>query len=146
MEKCHIIIHALSVWKPSDQNPSSFCTLSGNGSQLVLKFKPPPAVFNKEILRNMIADFGEKKPYRNLATGTLHPAVTAIMRAADVGQSNSSAVITKIKLLVKCQSVCTPIEGLYNGRGVLANLVNAAAPTVSSSNAVVLVLPLIHDY
>jgi hypothetical protein len=96
MGKCHIIIHAPSGWKISDQNPSSFCTLSGNGSQLVLKFKPCPAVFNKDILHNMIANFGKKKTYRNLAMGTLHPAVTAIMRAADVGQSNSPVVITKI--------------------------------------------------
>jgi hypothetical protein len=49
-------------WKLSNQSPSSFCTLSGNGSQLVLKFKLPPAVFNKEILHDMSADLGKKKP------------------------------------------------------------------------------------
>ncbi len=141
-EKCHIIIHAPSGWKLSDQNASSFCTLSANGSQLILKFEPPPAVFNKEILRDMIADFGEDKPYRNMATGTLHHAVMAIMRAADVGQSNFPDVIMKIKLLVKCQSVCA-IEGLYDGRGATAKLEKAPIPAVrrSSSNPVVLVSP-----
>ena len=129
-EKCHVIIHAPSGWKLSNQNPSSFCTISGNGSQLVLKFKPPPAVFNKRILRDMIANFGKDGTYQNLPTGTLHPAVAAIIRAAEVGQSNSPDVIMKIKLLVKCQSVCA-IEGLYKGRGTSAKLVNAAAPVVS---------------
>ncbi len=64
MEKCHITIHAPSGWKLSDQNHASFCTISGNGSQFVLKFKPPPAVFNKNILRDMLADFGINKPYK----------------------------------------------------------------------------------
>ncbi len=129
-EKCHVIIHAPSGWKLSDQNPSSFCTISGNGSQLVLKFKPPPAVFNKRILWDMIAKFGKDGTHQNLPTGTLHPAFAAIIRAAEVGQSNSPDVIMKIKLLVKCQSVCA-IEGLYKGRGTSAKLVNAAAPVVS---------------
>ena len=134
MEKCHITIHAPSGWKLSDQNHASFCTISGNGSQLVLKFKPPPAVFNKNILRDMLANFGTNKPYRNLATGTLHPAVSAIMKAADMGQANNPDVIMRIKLLAKCQSVCA-IEGLFEGRGASANLVTAAAPAVSSSKA-----------
>ncbi len=50
----------------------------------------------------MIADFGENKLYRNMATGTLHPVVIPIMSAADVGQSNLPDVIMKIKLLAKC--------------------------------------------
>jgi hypothetical protein len=145
-EKCHIIIHNPSGWKISDQNASSFCTLSANGSQLILKFKLPPAVFNKEILWDMIADFGENKPYKNMATGMLHPAVMAIMSAADMGQSNLPDVIMKIKLSAKCQSVCV-IEGLYDGRGATAKLEKAPIPAVrrSSSNAVVLGIPLIHD-
>ncbi len=129
-EKCHVIIHAPSGWKLSNQNPSSFCTISGNGSQLVLKFKPPPAVFNKRILQDMIANFGKDGTYQNLPTGTLNPAVAAIIRVTEVGQSNSPDVIMKIKLLVKCQYVCA-IEGLYKGRGTSAKLVNAAAPVVS---------------
>jgi hypothetical protein len=74
----------------------------------------------------------------------LHSAVMAIMRAADVGM-DSPDMIMKIKLWVKCQSVCA-IEGLYEGRGALANLVNSAAPAVNYLNAVVLIVPLIHDY
>ncbi len=110
MKKCHITIHAPSGWKLSDQNHASFCTISGNGSQLVLKFKPPPAVFNKNILQDMLANFGTNKPYRNLATGTLHPVVSAIMKAADMGQANNPDVIMRIKLLAKCQSVCAIVE------------------------------------
>ena len=87
-------------------------------------------MFNKRILWDMIANFGEDGTYQNLPTGTLHPAVAAIIRAAEVGQSNSPDMIMKIKLLVKCQSVCA-IEGLYEGRGASAKLVNAAAPVVS---------------
>ena len=83
----------------------------------------------------MLADFGTNKPYKKMATGTLHPAVSAIMKAADVGQANNPDVIMRIKLLAKCQSVCA-IEGLFEGRDADANLVTAAAPTVSSSNAV----------
>jgi hypothetical protein len=64
MEKCHIAIHAPSGWKLSNQNPSSFCTISGNGSQLVLMFKLPPAVFNRNILRDMLANFGTIIPYK----------------------------------------------------------------------------------
>jgi hypothetical protein len=135
MEKCHIPIHAPYGWKLSDQNPSSFCTISGNGSQLVLKFKPPPAVFNRNILRDMLANFGTNKPNKKMSTGTLHPAVSAIMKAADVGQANNPDVIMRIKLLTKCQSVCA-IEGLFEGRDADANLVTAAAPAVISSNAV----------
>jgi hypothetical protein len=73
-----------SGWKLTDQNPN-FYSISGNGLQLVLKFKPPPAVFTKKILGDMLADFGANKPYKKLATGTLHPAVLAIMTAAEVG-------------------------------------------------------------
>jgi hypothetical protein len=135
MEKCHITIHVPSGWKLSNQNPSSFCTISGNGSQLILKFKLPPAVFNRNILRDMLANFGTNKPYKKMATGMLHPAVSAIMKAADVEQANNPDVIMRIKLLEKCQSVCA-IEGLFEGRDADANLVMAAAPTVSSSNAV----------
>jgi hypothetical protein len=87
-------------------------------------------VFNKRILRDMIANFGEDGTYQNLPTGTLHPADAAIIRAAEAGQSNSPDVIMKIKLLIKCLSVCA-IEGLCEGRGVSAKLVNAAAPMVS---------------
>ncbi len=67
------------------------------------------------------------------------------MTAADVGQSNSPDMIMKIKLLVKCQTVWA-IEGVYNSRGALENLVNAAAPMVSSLNDVIFVVPLTHDY
>jgi hypothetical protein len=82
----------------------------------------------------MLANFGANKP---LATGTLHPAVSAIMKAADVGRANNLDVIMRIKLLIiKCQSVCA-IEGLFEGRGALANLVMAAEPTVSSSKLIV---------
>ncbi len=99
-------------------------------------------MFDKEILQDMISDFGEDKPYRNMATGTLHPAVMPIVRAADMGQSNLPDVIMKIKLLVKCQSVCA-IEGLYDGRGGTARLEKAPIPAVrrSSSNAVFLSPP-----
>ncbi len=135
MEKCHITIHTPSGWKLSNQIPSSFCTISGNGSQLVLKFKPPLAVSNRNILRDMLANFGTNKPYKKIATGTMHPAVLAIMKAADVGQANNPDVIMRIKLLAKCQSVCA-IEGLFEGRDADANLVTAAALAVSSSNAV----------
>jgi hypothetical protein len=76
----------------------------------------------------------QTNPLQKMAMGTLHPAVSAIMKAADVGQANNPDVLMRIKLLAKCQSVCA-IEGLFEGRGVSANLVLAAAPVVSSSNA-----------
>lgn len=130
-EKCHVIVHAPSGWKLSDQDRSSFCTLSANGSTLTLKFKPPRAVFDKEILREMISDFGgeNNKPYRNLETGTLHPAVAAIMKAADVRKSDLPRVIMKIKLPVKCRSI-SAIEGLYESRDATARLEKAPMPAV----------------
>jgi hypothetical protein len=70
-----------------------------------------------------------------MAMGMLHPAVSAIMKAADVGQANNPDVIMRIKLLATCQSVCA-IEGLIEGRDADANLVTAAAPAINSSNAV----------
>jgi hypothetical protein len=131
-EKCHIVIHMPSGWKLSDQNPN-FYSISGNGSQLVLKFKPPPALFTKTILGDMLANFGTNKPYKNLATGTLHPAVSAIMKAAEVGQANNPDVIMRIKLLSKCPSFCA-IEGLFQSRDAFAKLTTAPAPAVSSTN------------
>ncbi len=46
-ETCHITIHMPSALKLTNQNPT-FYTISGNGLQLVLTFKPPPAVFTKK--------------------------------------------------------------------------------------------------
>ena len=131
-EKCHIVIHMPSGWRLTDQNPN-FYSISGNGSQLVLKFKPPPALFTKKILGDMLADFTANKPYKNLATGTLHPAVSAIMKAAEVGQANNPDVIMIIKLLAKCPSFCV-IKGLFESRDAFANLTTAAAPAVCSTN------------
>jgi hypothetical protein len=69
-----------------------------------------------------------------LATGTLHPAVSAIMTAAEVGQANNPDVIMRINLLAKCPSFCV-IEGLFESRDAFAKLTTAAAPAVSSTNA-----------
>ncbi len=129
-DKCHVLIHAPSGWKLSDQYPSGFCTLSGNRTELILKFKPPPAVFDREILCDMMVSIGNNNTYINLPTGTLHSAVMAIMIAADERKTNSPHMIMKIPLLIKCKSVFA-IEGLHDGRDVLANLVNAAIPAVS---------------
>ena len=131
--KCHIVIHMPSGWRLTDQNPH-FYSISGNGLQLVLKFKPPPALFTKKFLGDMLADFGANKPYKNLATGTSHPAVSAIMKATEVGQANNPGVIMRINLLAKCPSFCV-IKGLFESRDAFANLTTAAAPAVCSTNA-----------
>ena len=122
-----------SGWKLTNQNPN-FYTISGNGLQLVLKFNPPPAVFTKKKLGDMLANFGANKPYKNLATGTLHPAVSAIMKAAEVEQANNPYVIMRIKLLAKCPSFCA-IEGLFESKDAFAKLTMAPVPAVSSTNA-----------
>ena len=81
----------------------------------------------------MLAGFGANKPYKNLATGKLHPAVPAIMKATEVEQANNPSVIMRIKLLAKCPSFCA-IEGLFQGRDAFAKLTMTPAPAVSSTN------------
>ena len=97
----------------------------------------------------MLSDFKPNKPYKNLATGTLHPAVSAIMKAAEVGQANNPAVIMRINLLAKCPSFCA-FEGLFESRDVFANLTTTAAPVVCSTKTLIVVsfvIPLlIHNY
>jgi hypothetical protein len=132
-KKCHIAIHMPSGWKLTNQNPN-FYTISGNGLQLVIKFKPPLAVSTKKILGDILANFGANKPYKKLAMGTLHPAVSAIMKAAEVEQANNPYVIMRIKLLAKCPSFCA-IKGLFQSRNAFAKLTTAPAPGVSSTNA-----------
>ncbi len=87
-------------------------------------------MFDRKILWDMMVNLGDNNTYKNLPTGTLHPAVTAIMSASDETRNQFSSYDHEDPLLVRCKSVCA-IEGLHNGRDASANLFNAAMPAVS---------------